>query len=201
MDEDRQAIHDELRRLYPCEDIQDALLGLGLKKTGEVAVLSEIKGWHRSGGETFATYFSLESPEFLKPPRFVLKACCPSSFSDVDKILDKWVLRREFMKANGVETPHLYARGPGVVLEEYVPYSIQDAVRLNHSSPSFKGIISRTYNLIGRMGFKPISLHHNLRSRGNDVVNIDFGSDIGPQSHSSVDLSGLLDKELPMIGY
>lgn len=138
MDEDRQVIHGELKRLYPCEDIQDALLGLGLKKTGEVAELSEIKGWHRSGGETFATYFSLESGEFQKPPRFVLKACCPSSFSDVDKILDKWLMRREFIRISGLETPILYARGPGIVLEEFIPYSIEDAIRRNDRSEKFK---------------------------------------------------------------
>lgn len=80
-------------------------------------------------------------------------------------------------------------------------YSIEDAASLNHFSPEFKGIISRTYNLIGRMGFKPISLYHNLRSRGEDVVNIDFGGDIGEMKEGAIDLHELFHKELPLIGY
>lgn len=46
---------------------------------------------------------------------------------------------------------------------------------------------------MGRIGFNVISLH-DARSRGNDIVLIDFGSDIGGYSENSKDNATINEK-------
>lgn len=50
-----------------------------------------------------------------------------------------------------------------------------------------------TYRTMGRIGFNVISLH-DARSRGNDIVLIDFGSDIGGYSENSKDNATINEK-------
>lgn len=201
MDKPEKAIYDELFKLYPSGDIQEVFLALGLKKTKQPAHFKLIRGWHRSGGETYAAYFSLFSSEFELPRTFVLKACCPSCFSDVTKVLDKWLLRREFMQASGINTPELYAKGHGIILEEFIPYSIEEAARINSYSPKYFSMIADFYGAVGALGFLPISLYHNIRSRGDDVVNIDFGGDLGARNDTPQCLDQLLARERVLIGF
>ncbi len=201
MDEAEKAIYQELFNLYPSTDIQKVFLALGLKKTEQPAHFELIRGWHRSGGETYAAYFSLSSSEFELPRTYVLKACCPSCFSDVTKVLDKWLLKREFMRSSGINTPELYAKGQGVILEEFIPYSIEEAARINSYSANYFSMIADFYKAVGALGFLPISLYHNIRSRGKDVVNIDFGGDLGARNDTPQCLDQLLEREQGLMGF
>ena len=181
----RTLIEEELIKLAQCDTVIDALRKLSIVPWGcASAAVEEQHGWHRSGSETYLCLFRVHFEDRVLP--LVLKACVaysPSAAS-VEEILERWVGRRQIISANYIHTPHLYGWGNGLVLEEYVPHSLMDILAKTSSSKEFLAELGRLIGVLSKLGFSPIRLLDDLRSRGEDVVLTDFGEDLGDPTES-----------------
>jgi hypothetical protein len=134
--------------------------------------------WKRLGSETYILDFEVTSESIVK--RLIAKACvkfCPS------QTIAEWHDRRNVIEGAGIAVPKLYSTHGGVYIEEFIAYDLRAA----YSQMDLKGKhqlherFTETYVKLGELGFSPVSLH-DARSRGSDVVLIDFGSDLGGQT-------------------
>jgi len=166
-------------------------LGLALNRLGLIsqpgaafAVRATGSRWERSGAETYALAF--EVCEDKQPVRkAIIKACV--SFApgrSIDSIVDSWLERREIISANAVSTPTLYGRGPGVIVEEFIENEIQASLSSQPNWQTIRDLCSYAA-VLSRCGFAPISPFDDLRSRGSDIVVVDFGQDLGPPNQST----------------
>jgi hypothetical protein len=146
-----------------------------------------VRPWHRSGAETYLLDFLLSHKSGWKR-RFVAKACVAySGGQSLEEIHQKWLRRRSIVKAAGLRTPTLYSINKCVVIEEFLPYSIQEAMNtlgvgrvLLEYAMIYKGICD--------LGFMPVDIFSDLRFDGSALVVVDFGQDLGdPRPNSSTD--------------
>lgn len=145
---------------------------LGITSDDQIESLSD---WIQKGGETFSCEFVLRDSDTLR--HLIAKVCikyCPV------ETVDEWMSRRGILEHAGVTVPTLFKRDRAVVIEEFVPYSLHEAFTLATSTQKdeIEESFISTYETMSRAGFWPISLH-DVRSRGQDVVVIDMGEDIG----------------------
>jgi hypothetical protein len=145
---------------------------LGITSVDQIESLND---WIQKGGETFSCDFVLRDGDTLR--HLIAKACI--KYSPVETV-DEWMERRHKLEQIGVTVPILFKRDRAVVVEEFVPYSLQEAFTLGTSiqKGEIEQLFVSTYETMSRAGFWPISLH-DVRSRGQDVVVIDMGEDIG----------------------
>jgi len=137
--------------------------------------------WHRAGAETYQFQFHIDaSPDFSA--EYLLKACVAfSPARTLEDLLDAWLARRDLLARAGVSVPRLFAAGRGVILEEFIPYSLADVFEVPRDIDSrlWQGLAAYG-GVLAALGFRPIEAFADLRSRGDDVVAIDFGEDLGP---------------------
>jgi len=190
------SLEKELREVAGAGSFDEALRALGMvaENEGEALVVEET-AWTRAGSETYVFRFSVQPPR--KAPRaFLLKACVAfSPGSSPDEILDSWIERRAILSRLGVGTPRLHGRGKGIIVEEYVKYSLREVLARD---PKKSTLIDMAH-LAGALvvsGFASVQPFRDLRSRGDDVVMIDFGADIGPPGAISADLADRVFEDL-----
>lgn len=166
---------------------EEALVALGLiTKPLRHYSLRIDDNWARGGAETYIYRFWLQE-EGRPEQGYIMKACV--SFQpgrDVQRVLLDWVERRHLLAENGVSTPILVAHGNGVLVEELVPYllgHILSDVTVDHRTLLLE--LAKYIGVLCRLGFSPVDAYSDLRSRGNDVVPVDFGEDLGPPGASS----------------
>ncbi len=156
------------------------LLGKGLldKITAGGYIISDIENkWERMGGETYIIKATFKKNDLHFP--VVIKACIKMFPS---KTILEWVERRKRVELAGISTPKLYLvpENEGILIEEDIPYDLKQVY--GKSDEKERQILyNKVYSDIKKIldiGFRPISFH-DLRSRGKDVVFIDFGSDLG----------------------
>jgi hypothetical protein len=94
--------------------------------------------------------------------------------------LGDWLKRREMLIEHGVAVPQLHAVNRGVLIEEYIPHDFHSTFIAAdaQSRAQLRQQFIETYKRVHKLGFRPISLH-DARTRGQDVVLVDFGSDLG----------------------
>ena len=143
-------------------------------------------GWRRLGGESYVMDFSIVTETDQK--RLVSKACIKIPPAAV---MQEWLERRSLLKSNGLSTPYLYALRDATLLEEYIPFTLGEAYKdANQETQSvLKTQFIEAYTKLHELGFQPMSLH-DVRSRGDDVVFVDFGEDLGGilgPSHSKLE--------------
>lgn len=175
-----------LSKEYPAEHSQGlslaaAILGhktLDLLGVDESSEVSELKQWRRGGAETFVTDFWYQS-DTLPSTHLIAKACVKLC-SGIK--MAEWFERREVLRDNGVIFPKVYALNfdGATWVEEFIPYSFREAY--GEAGTSDKKALEESYVdtalRIEGAGFTPLSLH-DFRSRGNDVIMIDVGDDLG----------------------
>ncbi|MBI4118473.1 MAG: hypothetical protein HY455_02995 [Parcubacteria group bacterium] len=168
----------ELLALTDAKSVPGALVTLGLLPSTETPYhFDSVSEWARGGAETYVLYFSLCIGD--QPPRGLLfKACAPFAMRPISEIFVEWLRRREILSRAGVSTPKLYGSGPAVLLEEYIPLTFTEALQNEELRPTLMERYGAYAAGLVVLGFKPISVH-DLRSRGADVVAIDFGEDLG----------------------
>lgn len=135
--------------------------------------------WRPGGAETYIYTFSVSSPRETRS--FILKAVTAMGpGGSVGAVAAEWLSRRNRLQSLGVSTPQLYAVHRATILEEYVPLSLGEALQLHPAwSEEFKSQCVLLAHRVAEAGFRPVALFHDLRSRGRDVVMIDFGEDLG----------------------
>jgi len=134
-----------------------------------------LSDWHMPGSESFIMDFKINS--LKRAERVIAKACIKMSPSATVR---EWVTRREIIGEAGIEVPRLYSVTGPDILEEYIPQTLKqvydksdDDKRVHLQQEFFK-----VYRTLIDLGFSPVSLH-DVRSHDEDVVMVDFGSDLG----------------------
>ena len=170
---------------------QVGLIGQG----DDLRELEIVRDWYRSGAETYGLRFAVISHAGNRQECF-MKACVAyGGGMSLPDIFGSWLARRAVVAESGIATPRIYAAGAALVVEEYIPYTLSDALLHGRQRPGIVGSIGSTAARLINAGFIPIS-SHDWRSRGGDVVLVDFGQDLGPSDMSHGSESGLLSEVL-----
>lgn len=189
-------LEKELCNLSHTKDIKDALTKLSIinSNTGHFEVIEDGK-WERGGAETYIFKFSVKHDGTM-PIFYILKACV--SFSPgikPEKMMDGWIYRRELIKRYGISTPKLYWHGDGILLEEYIQYSLHEVFRSNIvKTKDLLLNLARWAGVLNHLNFLPISPFSDLRSRGSDLVVVDFGEDLGGHGNQVPEGYNLFEK-------
>jgi hypothetical protein len=188
----------EICQMAGALDLKDALHNLRLLDDRSVDFeIKQKQDWVRSGSETYLYRFDVQFSTG-KIQELVFKACVAwSPGAKLDSILQSWIDRRNILNGAGISTPKLFAYGRGILLEEYIPFSLRERLNtVEDHSLLLNGVAHLTGNLV-HLGFEPIEPFGDLRSRGDDVVVIDFGEDLGqPRESVRIDNLWLLDRLL-----
>jgi len=157
--------------------------------------LEIIRDWYRSGAETYGLRFAVVTGSGQRRAWF-MKACVAygGGVPLVD-IFAEWLSRRAAVERMGISTPKLYAVGPALLVEEFIPHTLRQALAQAHDRSGILASVGATAAYLINAGFAPLSAH-DWRSRGNDVVLIDFGQDLGPANFRQGSETGLLSEVL-----
>lgn len=154
-----------------------AQLGMLVRPDEEFEILGD-DVWLRGGAETYLLHFAVRTQSATR--RYLLKACTPAVGAvSLEQIFGAWLQRRRLIDDAGLSTPHLFGVGSAVLLEEYIDLHLRDALSSEKARAALLSQIGLLVGTLDRLGFSPISLFDDLRSRGTDVVVVDFGSDLG----------------------
>ncbi|MBK6896788.1 MAG: hypothetical protein IPH06_09375 [Alphaproteobacteria bacterium] len=174
-------VRKELRNLFNTDKEQDVLRTLfmrsqGLSVSEDETLEVEEQPWVRGGGETYIMPFSVKNSSG-QSVRCLFKACVTML---PDLKVTEWMQRREALATKGVESPHVFGHGNGVVLEEFVPYTLEEGYQRFGGEVVAKA--ARAFGGIASLGFHPVSGGILRDFRVDDqkrVLMIDFGSDLG----------------------
>ncbi|MCI0598400.1 MAG: hypothetical protein L0Y60_02580 [Beijerinckiaceae bacterium] len=174
------SLEGELCRLANAPGVAIAFAKLGFAADGQkLPRLRTVMDWHRSGAETYSYVFAILDSSKIER-KYRLKACVSfAANTSIEGILQSWILRRSMLAAEHVSVPKLVASGSGLMLEEDIPFPVSEAL---HSAASEKVLaqLSNVAAAIARLRFAPVNGFADIRSRGDDAVYVDFGSDLGP---------------------
>lgn len=136
--------------------------------------------WHRPGSESYIIAFSIiqEKKNAERSAKsFIGKACIKAPCSET---MEEWIQRRKILEDLDIPTPRLHAASTASLIEERIEFTVEEAYR--QGSSDVRGEIVRSlygiYSSLLTAGFLP-RVMHDMRSRGNDAVVIDFGEDLG----------------------
>lgn len=192
------SLEKELCRISNSKTHEEALLKLGLiNEKNDKYTIQRDSDWTRGGAETYIYRFWV-SHDNGSEEGYIIKACVAfEPNSNLDKILSEWVKRRKLLASKGVKTPRLLSYGEGVILEELIPHRLKDLlVSQPESNQKLLNDLAYLAAILSALGFEPIDAFHDLRSRGNDIVVIDFGQDLGPPGISNAESFELYTKLL-----
>jgi len=192
-------LESELCALANERDIASALVKLGLlSPSADVFEVRTGRDWYRSGAETYLLIFSVKQGASEYP--CVMKACVAFGGGSLEEMFGRWLARRLLIDELGISTPRLFAVGGALVVEEYIPYDLFERLSGVHGADRLHLLASigrAAANLVGA-GFAPLS-SHDWRSRGDDVVLIDYGEDLGPANIQQESEAGLLSEIVDQI--
>lgn len=188
-------LEGELNKLAGTDGLPSALITLGMIEAVEEVALDTIQDWYRSGAETYSFCFSVSTRSLQR--EYILKACVAygGGGQSLKDIFATWLSRRRLVDGLGVSTPRLYAAGNAVLLEEHIPHNLADALAEGQHRDAILRSLGHTAGTLVSAGFVPLSAH-DWRSRGADVVLIDFGQDLGPPNVGHGSEAGLLSELL-----
>lgn len=152
------------------------LVGNGFLRTDSVPYnIAPINDWSRPGAESCVMDFEVVTQDTRV--HAIAKTCVKSAPVEV---INSWMMRRKRLKFFGVSVPRLYSRQDTSYIEEYIDYDLKTAFTdaTDHGRKKLVDQFVAMHQSIAQAGFMPISLH-DIRSRGDDVVIIDYGSDLG----------------------
>ena len=146
-----------------------------LADPGQPFSVETTQDWYQPGGESYLLQFQIQQQEVLS--RFIMKACVipPGTHT-----VSEWNKRRALLSQHGIQTPTLHAVDRATYIEEFIDHSLKDvyATADEQARDDLHDQFTNIHLTTRELGFKPVSFH-DVRSRGDDVVVIDFGSDLG----------------------
>jgi hypothetical protein len=191
-------LDSDLQKLTGTTSLAAALAKIGIIATASADFAIEQKrDWYRSGAETYSYVFSVNSADIKTD--LILKACLAfSPVGTLDEILSSWIQRRDLLRNGGAETPTLFAWGSGVILEEHIRYELCEVLKRADENLRESILIRliETAGCIASAGFAPINAFSDMRSRGSDVVMVDFGEDLGASGVCSSNKMEIFDQLL-----
>lgn len=135
--------------------------------------------WHCPGSESYIMDFTVATAKDRL--RLIAKSCI--KFAPLETV-NEWMGRRQTLKENSISVPKLYSVHRATYIEEFIDLDLKTAVQ-NSELENAKLLRDRfvwTYRQLFIAGFRPMSIH-DARSRGDDVVLIDYGSDLGSSNY------------------
>lgn len=173
------SLESDICLLTRSNTVNESLFKMGLLSTpDETFSIVTISDWRRSGAETFSYAFDVIG---VSVRHLILKACVTLSFHrSLDAVVEEWQKRRMLLQAHNVSTPILYGYGNGTILEEFIPSELEQIFRKTSKPECIAADLGRIAAVLVSLGFCPNQVFHDFRSRGSDVVMIDFGEDLGP---------------------
>jgi hypothetical protein len=176
------SLEEEICRVAGSINFMDSLIKLNLIEQGaESFSIVRDKHWVPGGSETYIYRFWIKYDDGGEYG-YILKACIAlSPGRNGDEIVREWVRRRMMIQSTGVQTPRLVAHKRGILLEELVPYKLEEVLhQLSRVPESILHSLARWAGVLSALGFAAIDPFSDLRSHGNDIVVVDFGEDLGP---------------------
>lgn len=170
--------------------LEAACLKLGILSEASTVQLQEDLAWRRAGSETYQLECVVKSSQ-ARDARILFKACVAyEPNSSAGEIARAWLARRDALARLGTGTPRLYGMINATIIEEWVELTFFEAFkraapRVRQSMAHQLGVFS---GALSALGFWPTAAFHDLRSRGEDLVVVDFGEDIGPPGISKTPL-------------
>jgi hypothetical protein len=176
-------LESEISRLTGAHDLYEGLRRLRIIE-GPDARPEVIRDpeWVRGGAETYIYRFWIRG-EGDHSKGYIIKACAAFSFAlSLEGLLESWVSRRLLLSSAGASTPELFACKQGVIIEELIPFSMLEVLRhaVGKNRDHMLYSLASLAAIYSAYGFAPIDGYSDLRSRGSDVVIVDFGQDLGP---------------------
>jgi hypothetical protein len=145
---------------------------------------SEISNWERGGAETFiatakvSTYCSAEGEREVK---FIAKAIVVFGLP-IHDIMEIWMERRKLLNQY-INTPKFFAYRKGVIYEEYIPYSFREIWDKEPAQRNqFVKELAKVSCALDLLGFQPINIISDLRTKATSLFWVDFGEDLGGNS-------------------
>jgi hypothetical protein len=134
-----------------------------------------VKDWYRGGSESYILDFKVNSG--IDTKHLLVKACIKMCAVEV---VSEWHDRRSRIRRAGIEVPKLYSTNRADYIEEFIDLDLRTAhiVAGTETRRKLEDRFINTYKKLNAIGFSIVSLH-DVRSRGDDVVLVDFGSDLG----------------------
>jgi hypothetical protein len=176
-------IEADICSLAQCSTVNESLVKMGLiSKVDEPFSIVTISDWRRGGAETYCYTLDIVGSSTT---RLILKACVVMAYGrSIDSVIDEWQNRRILLESQGVAVPAVYGYGNGVILEEFISYDIEDVIKTSRKPEKLALELGRIAAVFIRLGFRPNQVFLDFRSRGSDVVIVDFGEDLGPSGLS-----------------
>lgn len=154
--------------------------------------MTEAPKWVRGGGESYILPFEVKD--------------CGTNFQGIFKAsttmnpelaIERAISRRKLLTEYGIKAPSLYGHGNGIVLEEFLPHSLEEA----HAKfgDSILKDIAYAHGTISALGFQPVANGILRDFRGDALGNmylIDFGADLGSSSATPNDLWDSFSQEV-----
>lgn len=175
-------LESELAKLTGTKNWSEAFVSTGLAdQNGEITLLRSQDEWERGGAETFVYRFWTVDGAGVESAH-ILKACVPGIGVPLEKVLAEWMNRRSQLEAEGASVPRLYTFAHGLIWEELLPLRLEAALARvsNAKAAALLTQLATTLNTMLQLRFDPVDPTYDLWSRGDDVVIIDFGQDLGP---------------------
>jgi len=180
---DTWSIEQELCKSAGKNNLIASLVKLGLLANNDTfhSIIVD-KDWHRSGAETYLLKFTVRGAS--QSTVAILKAYTPTSpAAALLEQFDVITSRRKLLAAVGVPTPHLYHAGNGIWIEDWIEDTIDDAIKeIRHDDAKVVEVSRKLYDIayaLDQLGFSPMRVYSDLRSRNGAPIMIDFGSDLG----------------------
>jgi hypothetical protein len=187
MSSDEWTLERELCKLTGSQTEREALFQLKLlpSVSKEYQVRTDVD-WERGGDETYIYRFWIRSEG--QESGYIIKACVTLDLErGIEGTILEWVSRRNVLMSNNISVPQLVYAGQGLIIEELIPWSLLDRMRSNPSTiTQILPLLVDYAATLSRLGFAPIDGFTDLRTRGSDLVVIDFGEDLGPPYMTSV---------------
>ena len=187
-------MREELSKLFDGQSARQAVAAMVGRKIGPVSFDGPEK-WERAGGESYILPFVAAQKETGTPiVRALFKA---NTTMNPERAITQGVEKRHMLEKLGVKTPRLYGYGGGVVLEEFLPHDVDEALNI-FGNKIFQDI-AYAYGAIASGGFSPVAngLIRDFRADNDGNMHmIDFGSDLGEPSETPTDLWGAFKIEM-----
>jgi hypothetical protein len=144
----------------------------GERSIADEEAFKVIKDWFSGGAETYCMYLGADVEG--EPRQFVLKSFITFPTAPA-KTLEIWNQKRALFSGRGVDVPRLLCAAGATLLEELIPFSIEE-IRIGRTE-----LVAAKHlrDVLIDLEFEPLMVYEDLRSRGAGVVLVDFGSDLG----------------------
>lgn len=182
MDTSKWTLEGELRKVTGAASEAEALLALNIIPDFNITYqIRSDKDWTRGGAETYIFRFWVSTPGHGEKG-YIIKACVSFNIAlGIEGVINEWLSRRRLLSQSGVTVPNLVYAGHGVIIEELIPWELREYLR---DKPQALGqlfpLMVDYAAVLSKWGFAPVDGFYDLRTRGMDVVVIDFGEDLGP---------------------